>query len=372
MTHSENRSAMDTTLPYRLEGTIHGRVLVVDDEKSICTFIAALLQKSGHQTRTANSGLEALAIADEGWPDLIVLDLVMAGMDGFETARRLKTNPQTAHVPIVMVTVLDDRESRLRGLEIGAEDFLTKPIDPAELVIRVRNLLRLKEYGDFLSNMNMLLDRQIRQKTSELRSAHTETIFALARVVEHKDREAGRHIMRIAHLSRALAEMQGMAAGYAEALFYGSAMHDIGKIMVPSTILLKPGPLTDAEMAIVRLHPRQGAEILRSEDRSPFLSMGAEIAESHHECWDGSGYPNGHAGEKIPLSGRIVMLCDRYDALRSARPYKEAKAHEEVVEIMLRGDSRSRPEHYDPELLSTFRRFNGRFAEIYESAVSLS
>lgn len=370
--HDNDSSAFDGKLPYMVEGMIRGRVLVVDDEKSICSFISALLQKSGHETRVANSGLEALAVAAEGWPDLIVLDLVMAGIDGFETARRIKTNPQTAHIPIVMVTVLDDRESRLRGLEIGAEDFLTKPIDPAELVIRVRNLLRLKEYGDFLSNMNQLLDRQVKQKTAELLSAHIETIFALARVVEFKDRDAASHITRIAHLSRMLAETLGMAAGYAETLFYGSAMHDIGKIMVPTTILLKPGPLTDAEAAIVRLHPRQGAEILRSQDHSPFLSMGAEIAESHHECWDGSGYPNGFAGERIPLSGRIVMLCDRYDALRSKRPYKEAMAHENAVEVVLQGDSRSKPAHYDPELLSAFRRFNGRFAEIYETAVSLN
>ena len=194
-------------VPHLADTRIRGRVLVVDDERSIGSFISTLLQKSGHDTRAVTSGLETLAVADEGWPDLIVLDLVMAGMDGFETAKRLKSNPQTAHIPIVMVTVLGDRESRLRGLEIGAEDFLTKPIDPAELVIRVRNLLRLKEYADFLSNMNHLLDRQVRQKTAELRGCHIETIFALARVVEFKDKETAGHISRIAHLSRVVAEM---------------------------------------------------------------------------------------------------------------------------------------------------------------------
>lgn len=212
------------------EAQVRGRVLVVDDEKSICSFMSALLQRAGHEARAVTSGAEAIAIANDGWPDLVILDLVMAGMDGFETARRLKRSPQTAHIPIVMVTVLGDRESRLRGLEVGAEDFLTKPIDPAELLIRVRNLLRLKDYGDFLSNMNMLLDRQVRQKTAELRGAHIDTIFALARVVEYKDADASGHISRIAHFSRAFAEMLGMAAGYCESIFYASAMHDIGNI----------------------------------------------------------------------------------------------------------------------------------------------
>jgi len=353
------------------ERSVRGRVLVVDDEKSICAFISALLQKSGHEARSAGSGAEALAIAGEGWPDLVVLDLVMAGIDGFETARRLKNNPQTAHIPIIMVTVLGDRESRLRGLEIGAEDFLTKPIDPAELVIRVRNLLRLKEYGDFLSNLNLLLDRQIRQKTEELRGAHIETIFALARVVEAGDSLALHHISRVAHLSRAMAEMLGMAPGYAEAIFYASAMHDIGKIVIPEAILLKPGPLDAGEMALVRRHPEVGADILRNSGTSPFLAMGTDIAATHHECWDGSGYPRGLAGEAIPLCGRIVLLCDRYDALRSRRPYKETVSHEEAVRALIEGDARSRPAHIDPQVLNAFRRHNGRFADIFEAEVLL-
>lgn len=360
-------------VPHLADTRIRGRVLVVDDERSIGNFISTLLQKSGHDTRAVTSGLEALAVADEGWPDLVVLDLVMAGMDGFETARRLKNNPQTAHIPIVMVTVLGDRESRLRGLEIGAEDFLTKPIDPAELVIRVRNLLRLKEYADFLSNMNHLLDRQVRQKTAELRGCHIETIFALARVVEFKDKDTAGHISRIAHLSRVMAEMLGMAAGYAESIFYASAMHDIGKVVVPPSILLKPGPLTNDEMAMVKRHPAAGSQMLSSAAHasSPFLTMGAEIAATHHECWDASGYPAGLAGERIPLSGRIVLLCDRYDGLRSKRPYKEAMSHDDAVRILTAGDNRSHPGHFDPDVLASFSRFNGRLEEIFETNAML-
>lgn len=349
------------------EAQVRGRVLVVDDEKSICSFMSALLQKAGHEARAVTSGAEAIAIANDGWPDLVILDLVMAGMDGFETARRLKRSPQTAHIPIVMVTVLGDRESRLRGLEVGAEDFLTKPIDPAELLIRVRNLLRLKDYGDFLSNMNMLLDRQVRQKTAELRGAHIDTIFALARVVEYKDADASGHISRIAHFSRAFAEMLGMAAGYCESIFYASAMHDIGNISVPGSILLKPGRLTPEEMAIVEGHTTAGKEILSSLAGSPFLAMGAEIAATHHECWDGTGYPARLSGDRIPLSARIVLLCDRYDALRSKRPYKPPLSHETATAILVQGDGRSEPGQFDPEILNVFRRHNGRFADIFDA-----
>lgn len=368
--------ARDTALeqevvPVMADSRVCGRILIVDDEKSIGSYISALLQKNGHHTRAVTSGFDALAVAAEGWPDLVILDLVMADMDGFETARRLKSNPQTAHIPVVMLTVLGDRESRLRGLEIGAEDFLTKPIDPAELVIRVRNLLRLKEYGDFLSNMNLLLDRQVRQKTAELRGCHIETIFALARVVEFKDRETARHISRIAHLSRVMAELLGMAPGYTESIFYASAMHDIGKVVVPQSVLLKPGPLSAEEMAQVHRHPEAGAEILASHAASPFLTMGAEVAASHHECWDGTGYPHGIGGDRIPLSGRIVLLCDRYDALRSKRPYKEAKSHDDTVRILTMGDGRSEPGHFDPDVLAAFRRFNGRLEEIFETNASL-
>lgn len=357
--------------PALMESRTRGRILIVDDEKSICSFMSALLQKSGHETRAVHSGMEALLVANEGWPDLIILDLIMPNMDGFETARKLKSNPQTAHIPIVMVTVLGDRDSRLRGLEIGAEDFLTKPIDPAELAIRVRNLLRLKEYADFLSNMNSLLDRQIRQKTVELRGSHIETIFALARVVEFRDEDTTGHISRIAHLSRTMANLLGMAPGYAESVFYASSMHDIGKIGIPSNILLKPGPLTEEEMTIVRKHPTIGADILGSLSSSPFMAMGAEIAASHHECWDGSGYPAGLSGDKIPLSGRIALLCDRYDTLRSKRPYKPSMDHETAVRILCDGDVRSRPEQFDPEILAAFRRHNGQLEEIFQSQPSL-
>jgi putative two-component system response regulator len=212
--------------------------------------------------------------------------------------------------------------------------------------------------------MNQLLDRQVRQKTAELRGSYIESIFALARVVEFKDHETYSHISRLCHLAQAMAEMLGMAAGYCETIFYASAMHDIGKVCVPGHVLAKPGPLTAEELLLIHRHPEAGAALI-ANSKSPVLAMGAELAANHHECWNGDGYPNQVAGERIPLSARIVMLCDQYDALRSQRPYKPALTHEEVFRIITRGDGRTLPEHFDPEILSVFQRFHGRFADIF-------
>lgn len=341
-----------------------GRVLVVDDEKSICAFMSALLAQRGHETRSAHSGEDAVHIARSGWPDLIILDLIMPGIGGFEAARQLKEDPLTTHIPIVMVTVLGDRESRLRGLEVGAEDFISKPIDPPELLIRVRNLLRLKEYGDFLSGMSRLLEKQVAQKTAELQGSYIDTVFFLARVVEHQDHETAEHISRVAHLSRAVGEYLGMPAGYCETLYYASSMHDIGKICVPARILLKPGALTAEEWGPMHRHPTVGGDLLAT-GKSPFLRMGREVALSHHELWDGSGYPDGASGEAIPLSGRIVCLCDQYDAMRSQRPYKGMLSHDEVFERMTQGDGRTAPEHFDPAVLNIFKRHHATLDEIY-------
>jgi len=340
-------------------------VLVVDDEERNIKLLETLLHAEGHATLAARNGRDALAIAAAENPDLILLDVMMPDLDGFETVALLKANPQTRPVPVIMVTALDDRESKLRALEAGAEEFLSKPIDRADLRVRVRNLLRLKEYGDFLADHNRILEIQVRERTAQLEDAYRDTVFTLVRAAEHKDEETGHHVRRISHYCRVMAEGMNLAADLHDAIYNASPMHDIGKIGIPDHVLLKPGGFTPAEWEIMKTHCALGASIL-SSGTSPYTRMGAEIALNHHERWDGSGYPNGLRGGAIPVAARIMQICDVYDALRSRRPYKPPIEHARVVEIITLGDGRTRPEHFDPAVLACFAAQADRFAFIYD------
>jgi putative two-component system response regulator len=267
-----------------------------------------------------------------------------------------------------MVTGLGDRESRLRALENGAEDFLVKPVDRNELWSRVRNHLRLKEYGDLLQDHNALLESQIHERTAQLRESYHETILILMNAAEHRDNDTGDHVRRISHFTSELANVMGMGAEYVELIFNASPLHDIGKIGVPDFVLLKNGPLDAAEWEVMKTHPVLGKRILESGTNA-YLKMGAEIALTHHERWDGTGYPSGARGESVPLCGYIMGICDQYDALRSRRPYKPALDHDRVVEIISKGDGRTDPGHFHPAVLSAFEAHASKFGEIF-SAVS--
>jgi putative two-component system response regulator len=340
-------------------------ILIVDDESRNVRLLEALLRPEGYLTRSAASGKEALASIEQQAPDLILLDIMMPEMTGYEVAGVLKANPGTANIPIIMVTALTDRDARLAGLNAGAEEFLTKPIDRAELWIRVRNLLRLKEYGDFLVDHNRILDQQVKERTAQLDEAYRDTVFTLVRAAEHKDQETGHHVRRISHYCQVLAEAMALSTDFSVAIFNASPMHDIGKIGIPDRVLLKPGSLTPEEWLTMKTHCALGASILAS-GTSPYTRLGAEIALSHHERWDGSGYPNGLVGEAIPLAARIMQICDVYDALRSQRPYKPPIDHSRCVEIITQGDGRTLPGHFDPAVLAAFVSDADRFALIYE------
>ena len=341
-------------------------VLIVDDDERNVKLLETLLHAEGYATISARNGKDALALSVVEKPDLILLDVMMPDMDGFETVARLKADPRTQPVPVIMVTALDDRASKLRALEAGAEEFLSKPIERADLLVRVRNLLRIKEYSDFLANHNKLLEEQVFQRTAQLEEAYRDTVLTLVRAAEHKDKETGHHVRRISHYCRILSEAMNLQVELQDAIYNASPMHDIGKIGIPDHVLLKPGGFTPEEWDIMKTHCTLGASILAS-GTSPYIRMGAEIALNHHERWDGSGYPNGLKGEEIPWTARIMQICDVYDALRSKRPYKLPIDHERSLAIITEGDGRTQPEHFDPAVLACFATQAERFATIYES-----
>lgn len=341
-------------------------VLVVDDDESVRALLQRQMELDGYRVASAEDGASAIVKADEEPPDIILLDAVMPVMDGFETAELLKASEHSRNTPIIMVTALADRESRLRALKAGAQEFLTKPIDRSEVSLRVRNMLMLREYSNFLADQNRALGQMVEERSRQVLASYRETIETLSRAAGYKDEVTGAHVRRISHYTEELASALGMNAGFCETIRFASQMHDIGKMAIPDAILLKAGALTHDEWAVMKTHTTLGARLLGGGD-SPYLRMGAEIALNHHERWDGAGYPAGIKGELIPISARIMNICDQYDALRSDRPYKKALSHSTALEVITVGDGRTLPSHFDPEILLAFTRSAERFRGIFES-----
>lgn len=341
------------------------RVLVVDDELRNTKLIEAVLRPLGYAIETAASGEKALGAVAANQPDLILLDVKMPGMSGFDVAAVLKRDPKTRAIPIIMVTALDDRASKLQALDSGAEEFLTKPIDVAELTIRTRNLLRLKQLTDLYADYARTLEVRVCERSRKLTESYRDTIAALNRASSYRDEETGMHVQRISHFCVELARALDMSSDFCECIHYASPMHDIGKIAIPDRILLKPGKLDAAEWAIMKTHAELGAKMLEGVD-SPYLRMGRDIAMSHHERWDGTGYPRGLVGEEIPMAARLMCIADVYDALRTQRPYKGAIDHATTVRIITCGDGRTSPKHFDPRVLDAFVGSQSRLEAIYE------
>ncbi len=341
-------------------------LMLVDDQPRNARLLQAQLGTEHYDFMTAQSGEEALARLRERLPDLIILDFMMPGMNGQQVASAIKRDERTRNIPVIMLTALSDHGSRMQALSAGVEEFVNKPVDQSELWTRVRNLLRLKTFQDELADHNLRLTELVAERTRQLADAYRDTVVTMVRAAEYKDEDTGAHVQRISFYCLELADELGMDDSFRDRLFYASPMHDVGKIGIPDAVLLKPGAFTPDEWAMMKTHSALGAKILQ-RGTSPYVAMGAEIAQHHHERWDGSGYPQGLAGEAIPLSARIVMLCDQYDALRSRRPYKAPFSHERACQIIMDGDGRTLPVHFDPEVLSSFTRIRSRFDAIFEA-----
>jgi putative two-component system response regulator len=348
-------------------------VLVVDDTAENLTLMTGLL-KDEYRTKVANSGERALKVlATPPLPDLVLLDIMMPGMDGYEVCRRLKADAATRDIPVIFLTAKVEVEDEQMGFDAGGVDYITKPVSPPIVLARVKTQLALKAAADFLRDKNAYLETEVQKRTRELQVVQDVTIMAMASLAETRDNETGNHIRRTQNYVRALAQkLQAnpkFAAHLDEAtvdLLYKSApLHDIGKVGIPDRILLKPGKLTPEEFEIMKTHTTLGRDAILAAEKlidapSTFLRLAREIAHFHQEKWDGSGYPEKLAGEKIPLSARLMAVADVYDALISRRVYKEPFTREKAVEIIREG----RGKHFDPDMVDAFVEIEEEFAAI--------
>lgn len=325
-------------------------IAIIEDTPVNLLVMQSLVKRLGaHDCQIFSDAELGLAWCQDNAPDLIIVDYMMPCLDGLEFIRRCRSTPALQERPILMVTAAAERSVRYAALEAGASDFLTKPIDIHEFTPRVRNMLQLRAAMAATTHRADELAVAVRQATEEIQMRERETIMRLARAAEFRDPETGSHILRMAHYSAIIAQHLGLPDETVDLLLSAAPMHDVGKLGTPDHILLKPGRLTPDEMEIMRQHASIGYEILRNSC-SPMLQMAAEIALSHHEKYDGTGYPQGKIGEDIPLTGRIVAVADVFDALTSARPYKEAWDLERAREHLLAG----RGTHFDPVCVDMF------------------
>jgi putative two-component system response regulator len=337
-------------------------IMVVDDQPVNLRLMEQVLSGQGYGVRSFPRGRLALAAAAQKPPDLILLDVTMPEMDGFEVCRRLRSDAALSAIPVIFLSALEETEDKLAAFKSGGFDYVTKPFEPEEVRARIETQLKLRDLQAAVERHNRELEQVVKQQVREIAAAQMATIFALAKLAESRDRETGRHLERVQRLCRLLAtevrkcpKYSGrITEDYVCDIFHASPLHDIGKVAIPDSILLKPGELTPEEFAIMKTHTTLGAEtlefVLEKHPANAFVRMGIEIARSHHEKWNGSGYPQGLSGDEIPLSARIMAVSDCYDALRSQRRYKKAKSHEESRDLIVRDSGN----HFDPAIVSAF------------------
>ncbi len=348
-------------------------ILVIDDTPENLSLMQVLLRDL-YLLKGANNGERGLEIAQaEPAPDLILLDVMMPGMDGHEVCLRLKQNPKTADIPVIFLTARGELEDEEMGFELGAVDYITKPISPSICLARLRTHLALKATTDFLRDQNLFLENEVAKRTREVNAIQDVTILAMASLAETRDADTGNHIRRTQHYVRALAWKLSTHPRFRDylsldtisMLFKSAPLHDIGKVGIPDYILLKKGRLTPEEFEVMKTHTTLGRDAIASAEVAlglevAFLTMAKQITYSHQEKWDGSGYPEGLAGDAIPIPARLMAVADVYDALISRRVYKDAMPHAEAVEIIRKASG----QHFDPDVVDGFLQIHQQFYAI--------
>ena len=347
-------------------------VMIVDDAPDNITLFSELL-KGQYHVRIALNGEKALKLIREEQPDIILLDVMMPVMDGYETCRQLKADATLKDIPVIFLTAKSEAEDENIGLNLGAVDYITKPVNPQIFMSRIRAHLSTKMANDFLKNKNQYLEDEVMLRTREVTALQEITIMAMSSLAEIRDNETGNHLQRTKLYAKELCKYLAVESRYAKALddktiqkiVNAVPLHDIGKVGIPDSILLKPGKLTPEEYEIMKSHTILGKEAIEKAEKliecpDDFLRIPKEIVYGHHEKWDGSGYPQGQVGEAIPLSARIVALVDVYDALRSRRVYKPPFSHEEAIRIITEDTGK----HFDEEIVNAFLKISEDFKAI--------